>query len=121
MLADIDSACTAAGVWPHAVISGHVHNYQRFTRTVNNIQIPYVVAGCGGHSPLTSMRGTFRTPYKVDDTLTLENYDATDYGYLRLVVNATALTIEYHPQADQGTTKTPNDKVTVNLATRALS
>jgi hypothetical protein len=121
MLADIDSACKAAGVWPHAVISGHVHNYQRFARTVNNIQIPYVVAGCGGHSPLTKMRGTYRTPYKIDDTLTLESYDDTGYGYLRLVVSATALTIEYHPQSDQGTTKTPNDKVTVDLKTRAIS
>ena len=34
MLADIDSACKAAGVWPHAVFSGHAHNYQRYTRTV---------------------------------------------------------------------------------------
>ncbi|MBV8673894.1 MAG: metallophosphoesterase, partial [Acidobacteriaceae bacterium] len=63
MSADIDRACTAAGMWPHAVISGHVHNYERFTRTVNNIQIPYVVCGCGGHTPLSTMRGTFRTPY----------------------------------------------------------
>jgi len=121
MLADIDSACKAAGVWPHAVISGHVHNYQRFTRTVDNIQLPYVVAGCGGHSPLTSMKATYRTPYKVDATLTLESYDDKDYGYLRLAVTAETLTIEFHPQSDTGTTKTPDDKVTVNLATRALS
>ena len=40
MLADIDSACTAASVWPHAVFSGHAHNYQRYTRTVNGMQIP---------------------------------------------------------------------------------
>ena len=43
MLADIDAACTAAGVWPHAVLSGHAHNYQRYTRTVNSMQIPYIV------------------------------------------------------------------------------
>ncbi len=121
MLADIDSACTAAGVWPHAVISGHVHNYERFTRTVNSIQIPYVIAGCGGHTPLSTMRSTFRTPYKIDSTLTLESYDDTDFGYLRIVVNATTLTIEFHPEADGGVTKTPDDTVTVNLATRALS
>jgi hypothetical protein len=121
MLADIDSACTAAGVWPHAVISGHVHNYERFTRTVNKIEIPYVVAGCGGHTPLSTMRGTYRTPYKIDSTLTLESYDDTDFGYLRLVVTATTLTIEFHPESDGGVTKTPDDTVTVNLATRALS
>jgi hypothetical protein len=118
MLADIDSACTAASVWPHAVFSGHAHNYQRYTRTVNAMQIPFLVAGCGGHSPLASMRGTYRTPYKIDDTLTLESYDDTDYGYLRVVVNAQTLTIEFHPQSDRGVTKTPDDTVTVNLQTR---
>jgi hypothetical protein len=121
MLADIDSACTAAGVWPHAVFSGHAHNYQRYTRTVNAMQIPFLVAGCGGHSPLSPMRGTFRTPFKIDNTLTLENYDTTGYGYLRVIVNATTMRIEFHPQHDGGTTKTPNDMVTVTLATHAVS
>jgi Calcineurin-like phosphoesterase len=121
MLADIDSACKAAGAWPHAVFSGHAHNYQRLTRTVNGMQIPYLVAGCGGHSPLSVMRGTYRTPYKIDNTLTLESYDDTDYGYLRVVVNAQTLTIEYHPESDGGVTKTPDDTVTVNLQTRKIS
>ncbi len=120
MLADIDSACTAAGVWPHAVFSGHAHNYQRYTRTVNNLQIPFVVAGCGGHSPLSKMRGTYRTPYKIDDTLTLESYDDADYGYLRVVVTGATMTIEFHPQADGGTTKTPNDTVTIALANHTV-
>jgi hypothetical protein len=121
MLTDIDSACTAAGVWPHAVFAGHAHNYQRYTRTVNGLQIPYLVAGCGGHSPLEPMRTTLRTPYPIDSTLTLENYDGTDYGYLRVIVNATTLTVEFHPQSDGGTTKTPNDVVTVTLATHTVS
>ncbi len=121
MLADIDSACTAAGVWPHAVFSGHAHNYQRFTRTVNKLQIPFLVAGCGGHAPLSPMRATYRTPYVIDKTLTLENYDATDYGYLRVIVNAKTITIEFHPQHDGGTTKTPNDVVTINLATHTIA
>jgi hypothetical protein len=82
ILADIDSACTAA-VWPHAIFSGHAHNYQRYTRTVTRLQIPFLVARCGGHSPLSAMRATYQTPYKIDDTLKLENYDTTDYGYLR--------------------------------------
>ena len=32
MLGQIDKACNDAGVWPHAVLSAHAHNYQRFTR-----------------------------------------------------------------------------------------
>jgi hypothetical protein len=31
------------------------------------------------------------------------------------------MTIEYHPQSDGGTTKTPDDKVTVNLAKYTVS
>ncbi|MGB7134621.1 MAG: metallophosphoesterase [Acidobacteriaceae bacterium] len=121
MLADMDRACTAAGVWPHAVLAGHAHNYQRFTRTVNGVTIPYIVAGCGGHAPLEAIRGTYRTPYPIDSGLTLESYDATDYGYLRIIVNAATLRIEFHPQHDGGTTKTPDDAVTVTLATHAVA
>ncbi len=121
MLADIDHACKAAGVWPHAVFSGHAHNYQRYTRTVDGMQIPFLVAGCGGHSPLSTMRATYRTPYKIDDTLTLESYDDTDFGYMRIVVNAETMTIEFHPESDGGVTKTPDDTVTIHLQSRQLS
>ena len=117
MLADIDSACTAAGVWPHAVFSGHAHNYQRFTRTLANGQeTTFIVAGCGGYSPLSKMSKTYRTPYQIDKTLTLESYDDTDHGYLRVIVNATTMTIEYHIASDGAATKTPDDTVTINLA-----
>ena len=67
------------------------------------------------------MRGTYRTPYKIDNTLTLESYDDTDYGYMRVVVSAATLTIEFHPESDGGVTKTPDDTVTVNMQTRALT
>jgi hypothetical protein len=105
----------------HAVFSGHAHNYQRYTRTVNKMQIPFLVAGCGGHSPLSPMRATFRTPFVIDNTLTLESYDTKDYGYLRVIVNASEMTIEFHPQSDGGTTKTPNDTITITLATHVMS
>jgi Calcineurin-like phosphoesterase len=121
MLEDIDNACQSAGVWPHAVFAGHAHNYQRYTHKVNGLQIPFLVAGCGGHSPLETMRGTYRTPYQVDSTLTLESYDDTDYGYLRVVVNATTMRIEFHPESDGGTTKTPDDVVTITLASHTVA
>lgn len=120
MLRDIDNACEAAQIWPHAVFSGHAHNYQRYTRLVGKQQIPNVVAGCGGHSPLSKMRGTFRTPYKVDDTLTLESYEDTDFGYLRVIVNAETMRIEFHPQRDGDAAKTPDDAVTITLSTHTI-
>jgi hypothetical protein len=94
----------------------HVHNYERFTRTLDGKQIAYVVAGCGGHNPLSKMRATVRTPYKIDSTLTLNGLDDTDFGYLRVVVNSTTMTIEFHPESDGGVTKTLDDTVTINLA-----
>ena len=50
MLSQIDSVCKETGVWPHAVLSGHAHNYQRFTRLHGGTQIPYIICGNGGHA-----------------------------------------------------------------------
>jgi len=52
------------------------------------------------------------------DKVTLENYDDGDYGYLRVIVTAAQLRIEYHPAGDGSGAKTPDDFVTVDLATR---
>jgi len=41
LAADIDAASRAAGFWPDAVLSGHAHLYQRFTRKVDGREIPY--------------------------------------------------------------------------------
>ena len=130
MLKEIDAICEKVGVWPHAVFSGHAHNYQRYTRTIGKRQIPYVVCGNGGHPPLQklSVDTTLRTPIAMpgfaqperNDTVTLDNYDFKSFGYLRVIVDADQLRIEFHPQGDGVTTKTPDDFVTVDLATGTL-
>jgi hypothetical protein len=129
MLQQLDQACDAAGVWPHAVLAGHAHNYQRFTRTrTDGSQIPYVVCGNGGHGLQTLSKGsTLRTPLVVQpagggkDQVVLESYDDQDYGYLRVVVNGRQLRLEYHPASDGGAAKTPDDQVTVDLASHRLA
>jgi hypothetical protein len=126
MLSQIDHACQAAGVWPHAVLSGHAHNYQRFTRLHRDTQIPYIICGNGGHGLAKLTRkgaDALRTPQPLQikghaDKVVLENYDDEDYGYLRIVVSAAHLRIEYHPASDGSGAKTPDDIVTVDLATR---
>jgi hypothetical protein len=129
MQAQIDAACTKAGVWPHAVLAGHAHNYQRFTRTrPDKTQIPFVICGNGGHNvlKLTTGSSALRTPQVIQtadathDQIVFENYDDTDYGYLRIVANAQQLRIEYHPASDGAGAKTPDDFVTVDLASRTL-
>jgi hypothetical protein len=130
MLKEIDAICAKTGVWPHAVFSGHAHNYQRYTRTIGKRQIPYVVCGNGGHPPLQKITvdTTLRTPIALPayaqperkDSVTLDNYDFKSFGYLRVVVDAQQLRIEFHPEGDGVTTKTPDDFVTVSLANGTL-
>jgi hypothetical protein len=144
MQRQIDAVCEKVGFWPHADLSGHAHNYQRFTRTrsietggrtIANAQIPYVVCGNGGHA-LQKIRGqggsALRAPQiiqtaaqgnrqgQVVGQVALENYDDGDYGYLRIIADPKQLLIEYHPASDGGDAKAPDDSVTVDLATRKL-
>ncbi len=128
MRKQMDAVCALAGVWPHAVLAGHAHNYQRFTRhRSDGTDIPYIVCGNGGHN-VQKLQGNngipVRTPqvFQVktanDDAVTFENYDDTDDGYLRVIVSAQQLRIEYHPASDNVGAKTPDDSVTIDLRTR---
>jgi hypothetical protein len=128
MVSQIDAICNASGVWPHAVLSAHAHNYQRFTRLHGPTQIPYIICGNGGHGLAKLLRKgavPLRTPLALQvpghaDAVTLENYDDQDYGYLRIVVTEKQLRIEYHPASDGAGAKTPDDFVTVDIASRKL-
>jgi hypothetical protein len=129
MLKEIDAVCKKSSVWPHAVLSGHAHNYQRFTRQIGSRQIPFIVCGNGGHG-LSKLSNTqsLRTPQSMPifaqpeakDSVTFESYDDTNYGYLRVLVDSTQIRIEYHPASDGSATKTPDDSVTVNLSNSTL-
>jgi len=111
------------------VLSGHAHNYQRFTRRVDGRETPFVVAGNGGHAVAKlTHKGTptLRVPVVQQalsngkDSVTFESYDDQDFGYLRILVNSAQLRIEYHPASDGADAKTPDDFVTVELASHKL-
>jgi hypothetical protein len=128
MTGQIDAICEQVGVWPTAVLAGHAHNYQRFTRTrPDGSQIPYVVCGNGGHNVQKLSQGAPpRAPQIIQaasattDQISFDCYDDSDYGYLRITATAAQLRIEYHPASDGATAKTPDDHVTVDLQTRRL-
>jgi hypothetical protein len=131
MLADMDAVCQKTGVWPHAVLAGHVHNYQRFTRgRPDGTQIPYLCCGNGGHNvqrlaskgqaPLRAPQVLQKASAGVDEVV-FENYDDINYGYLRIVVTVNQLYIQYHAASDGPNSKAPDDSVTVDLATRRLT
>jgi hypothetical protein len=125
--AQMDALFEKVGVWPHAFLAGHAHSYQRYTRArPDGTEIPYVTCGNGGHNvqALATVNGVpLRTPQLIppatpgDDPVTFENYDDQNYGYLRLIVDPQQLRIEYHPASDGVAAKTPDDSVTIDLAT----
>ena len=105
MLKQIDAACTAAGIYPDMVLSGHAHLYERYTRTINNSQIPFIVAGMGGYWNLSGMKkGTNNqppaTPFVGTDAsgnkLVLEKFNNTTFGYLTLNISASAITLTFY-------------------------
>ena len=130
MLDDLDGCFKAAGVWPHAVISGHAHNYQRFTRTDGGREVPYIIAGSGGHAANAIKLGKnstpIRTPLDMSSTVgggrkvQLETY-FPQFGYLRVVVNASLLSFEFHETASGLVSKSPIDVVNVNLQSHTLT
>jgi hypothetical protein len=82
---DIDTAARAAGFWPDAVLSGHAHLYQRFTRKVDGREIPYVVSGSGGFAATAPVGGLPKAPITVGE-YTLVKQPIVEFGYLTVTV-----------------------------------
>lgn len=141
MLAEIDAICKQTGVYPHAVISGHAHNYRRYTRDFTfagkKYSVPFIICGDSGHnvSPLTSATFGKKVPEPADnlnvsymDTssvvqstgLTLNKHDQQNSGFLRVSVTAKELTLTFCPVSKTGAAVKP-DTVTVNLATHTAA
>ena len=142
MLAQIDSICASQGVYPHAFLAGHAHNYQRYTRTVklagNPYQVPFIVCGDGGHGVDALVRAKLGSPARepVDGAdvsyldpnpaipatgLVLNRHDDRDYGYLRVSVDATTLSIGFYQVGGGSSLNTPADSVSVNLKTHTVA
>ena len=103
---------------PDAVLSGHAHNYQRYTRRTNltgePVEVPYIVAGCGGHAAQSVPPATGKA--QGDHT-----YDGArkGYGYLLLTITPTKLKIELF--AVPPTSSLSADSVTVDLKTHTVT
>ncbi len=104
-----------------AFLSGHAHNYQRYTRIFDfggkEIDVPFIVCGDGGHNVNTLVRPQKGKPAveplssadvkylegknsveKVKH-LILAKYDDHNYGYLRIHVDKQYLKIGFHQVA----------------------
>ena len=111
-LADIDACCKAAGLWPDAVLSGHAHLYQRFTRVVQGKETPYLVAGSGGFSATAPFGGLPNAPVKAGDHTLVIN-PIVEFGYLTVTTDAKTLTMTFKTVTNRQVMQ--RDTVTVDL------
>jgi hypothetical protein len=144
MLREIDARCKDAGLYPHAFLSGHAHNYQRYTRTVDfdpkakdPYDVPFIVCGDGGHNvnlmvqarkgqPSQEPSNGSQVGYLEDKPavkvggLLLEKYDDQNYGYLRVSVDKEQLRIGFHQVGGGSLAQSRFDMVTVDLASHTM-
>jgi len=128
----LNAAFQATGRYPHLILSGHVHNYQRFTlETKDNnqqpIQISYVVAGAGGYTNLGTLhkiKGKYpKAPLTLENGLTLEQYDQTNFGFLRLEIDNQTIIGSYFSapyQVSSVPTGTLVESFSINIANRTV-
>ena len=117
MLEQIDQACTAAGIVPHAMLAGHTHTYQRYTRTISAplaAQMICIDAGCGGHAA-----SSVKEAHGQDVGGATFVKSRRGYGYVLVTADANRLVVEMF-QTDGGQ-KTRVDRATIDLATRRVS
>src|SRR6201992_226679 len=142
MLQQIDTVCHEVGVYPHAVLSGHAHNYQRYTRIMNfggkESDVPFIVCGDGGHNVNALVRASRGKPAEEPNAgadvtylegqnlkgkggvadvkhLILAKYDDHNYGYLRIHVDKQYLKIGFHQVGARSLAQSRYDMATVRL------
>jgi hypothetical protein len=95
--AALDQAITASGRIPTLILTGHVHNYQRFERDMSSFggtTLAYVVAGAGGFAGYTSLH-QLKPGAVSPDGITMIHSNTDLPGFLRITLTAHNLTGEY--------------------------
>jgi hypothetical protein len=109
----LDAAFAASDRTPDLVLNGHVHNYQRFTRTLNGKSLPYIVIGNGGYHNLHHLAKDATHGLQVSDDVVFEFGDATHWGFLELTIQGDAITGTYTAVTKDGQTTPSADAFTI--------
>jgi hypothetical protein len=99
MIRFLDGVFEQTGVRPDAVFSGHVHNYQRFTkRYPGGDTLPFIVCGNGGYDELHPVASTYDGRFTANNALfnhvQLKHYCDDKHGFLKVIIEkAAAVTV----------------------------
>lgn len=101
----LEDAVAQSGRHPDMVLAGHVHNYQRLTKTLSDGgKVPYLVVGAGGYHNLhhvMKVNGEHMIPPvefkdKQDDSVRLESYSDDHHGFLHMEVTDKSIKAWYY-------------------------
>ena len=95
MITFLDEVFTETGVKPDIVFSGHVHNYQRFSKHyADGSTVPFIVCGAGGFDELHSLAlktdPNFTTENPLFDDVELESFSEMKHGFLKISLEQTS-------------------------------
>lgn len=110
MIELLEGVFAETGIYPDIVFSGHVHNYQRFSRHYRGGSpgdgrvVPFIVAGSGGYDELHPVAYTndyrFRSDLPEFDGVNLEASCDTKHGFLKVLLERAAdgitITVEFY-------------------------
>ena len=101
----LEESCQDAKRAPDVVLTGHVHNYQRFSAPLlDKKDVPFIVAGAGGYKKKLHVLGASfhnalnqkKLPVQVDnEPELLENFNDWQHGYLRVTVTLKKIRVDY--------------------------
>ena len=123
----LDRVIQATGRIPTAVLSGHVHSFQRFERALGGKKVPYIVAGAGGYANKPSLlhriekasngkalAPSFQTSHQ---DLKLMAFNDQQPGFVRVTLDGKKQTVTFDyfvvPFPPTPPSGTPADSVTV--------
>ena len=91
MIELLNGAYKEADIRPDIVFSGHVHNYQRFSKANSDgTNTPYIVAGAGGFDELHSIASLeddrFTNHSPLFNGVKLESYCDDRHGFLKITI-----------------------------------
>lgn len=110
----LDSAFSTSGRTPDLVLSGHVHDYQRFTRaTGGGKTLPYIVIGNSGYHNLHRLASDAQQGSQVGSGVTFEFGDDHDWGYLELTIDGRSISGAYNAVAKTGAVTPKSDTFTI--------
>jgi acid phosphatase type 7 len=83
----LEQAFEQSGRTPELVLSGHVHDYQRFSRTIGGKTVPYIVSGNGGYHNLHKLAEDAEPGQELEEGIVFEHGDDKRYGFLKLTID----------------------------------